>query len=208
MLPVTSTLVLGQQFQIVNNSTGVVTVQSSGANNIILLPAGASTVLTCILTSGTTAASWFTPGGSIHRSEIRVTGKEANGSTNTKVARFTTVSLNTGTAISITQSTTLGDIFTINEPGIYHVSFSTPVRQTSFWTAISVNCTQLTTSITAISDGSLRSIGYDSAGNTNSSQSWSGYLTTGDKVYLMRDEGTVTTQFAGSVTATIVKISG
>lgn len=58
LLPVTSTLVLGQQFLIVNNSTGSVTVQSSGANNIQIMAAGTSLLVTCILTSGTTAASW------------------------------------------------------------------------------------------------------------------------------------------------------
>lgn len=58
VLPVTSTLVLGHQFLVTNLSTGLVTVQSSGANAIVILAAGTSAVFTCILTSGTTAASW------------------------------------------------------------------------------------------------------------------------------------------------------
>jgi hypothetical protein len=58
VLPVTSTLVLGQSFSITNNSTGIVTVQSSGANNILAMSAGATAVYTCILTSGTGIASW------------------------------------------------------------------------------------------------------------------------------------------------------
>jgi hypothetical protein len=57
-LPVASTLVLGQQWLIVNTSTGAVTVQSSGGNNVIILAGGTSALVTCILTSGTTAASW------------------------------------------------------------------------------------------------------------------------------------------------------
>lgn len=57
-LPVTSTLVLGHQYRIVNNSTGVVTVNSSGGNLIVAMVAGSQVDLTCILTSGTTAASW------------------------------------------------------------------------------------------------------------------------------------------------------
>jgi hypothetical protein len=57
-LPVTSTLVLGQSFTIVNNSTGVVTVQSSGGNTIQAMAANTQLIVTCILTSGTTAASW------------------------------------------------------------------------------------------------------------------------------------------------------
>lgn len=59
-MPVTSTLVLGQNWSIVNNSTGAVTIESSGANTILVLPASSETVVTCILTSGTTAASWTT----------------------------------------------------------------------------------------------------------------------------------------------------
>ena len=58
VLPVTSTLALGLSYLIVNNSTGVLTVQSSGLNTITLVPAGASVVCTCILITGTTAASW------------------------------------------------------------------------------------------------------------------------------------------------------
>jgi len=58
VLPVTSTLALGLGYLIVNNSTGVLTVQSSGLNTITLVPAGASVTCTCILITGTTAASW------------------------------------------------------------------------------------------------------------------------------------------------------
>lgn len=59
VMPVTSTLTLGHTFKIVNNSSGALTINSSGGNNI--LTAGANTVaeVTCILTSGTTAASWY-----------------------------------------------------------------------------------------------------------------------------------------------------
>jgi hypothetical protein len=57
-MPVTSTLVLGQQWRIVNLSTGVVTITSSGGNTIQAMAAGSNAVVTCIATSGTTAASW------------------------------------------------------------------------------------------------------------------------------------------------------
>jgi hypothetical protein len=58
VLPVTSTLTLGTAYRIVNDSTGVVTVQSSGANEVVALQAGTAAIVTCILISGTTAASW------------------------------------------------------------------------------------------------------------------------------------------------------
>lgn len=57
-MPVTSTLVLGQQWLIVNQSTAAVTVQSSGSNSIVVVAAGTSAMLTCILITGTSAASW------------------------------------------------------------------------------------------------------------------------------------------------------
>lgn len=57
-LPVASTLALGQQFLLVNNSTGIITINSSGSNAVGTLGSGMSTIVTCILTSGTTAASW------------------------------------------------------------------------------------------------------------------------------------------------------
>lgn len=60
VMPVTSTLVLGQYWNIVNLSSGVVTIQSSGGNTILALPAMSETAVTCILTSGTSAASWTT----------------------------------------------------------------------------------------------------------------------------------------------------
>lgn len=57
-MPVASTLVLGQQWLIVNTSTGAVTVQSSGSNTIVVIAAGTSAMVTCILASGTGTASW------------------------------------------------------------------------------------------------------------------------------------------------------
>lgn len=58
VLPVASTLALGQSWIVVNNSTGTVTVQSSGANTVVAIPGGSQSTVTCILTSGTTASSW------------------------------------------------------------------------------------------------------------------------------------------------------
>lgn len=60
-LPVASTLTLNQSFEIVNSTSdsSTVLVQSSGSNSIgQRIPAGQAQVYTCILTSGTTAASW------------------------------------------------------------------------------------------------------------------------------------------------------
>ena len=57
-MPVASTLALGAKWKIQNKSTGIVTVNSSGGNAIIAIAAGYTYEITCILASGTTAASW------------------------------------------------------------------------------------------------------------------------------------------------------
>jgi len=58
VLPVVSTLATGQRYEIHNNSSGAITVNSSGSNLVATVPAGVTTVITCILITGTTAASW------------------------------------------------------------------------------------------------------------------------------------------------------
>ena len=58
VLPVTSTLTTGWTFHIVNNSSGLVTVNSSGGNLVIVVPAGTTAMVTCIATATTTAADW------------------------------------------------------------------------------------------------------------------------------------------------------
>jgi hypothetical protein len=57
-LPVTSTLALGWSFYITNTSSNILTVISSGSNTVCTVNPGVSALLTCILTTGTTAASW------------------------------------------------------------------------------------------------------------------------------------------------------
>lgn len=57
-LPDVTTLALGWTYHISNNSTGILTVTSSGTNTISTILPGTSLQLVCILTTGTTAASW------------------------------------------------------------------------------------------------------------------------------------------------------
>jgi hypothetical protein len=58
VLPVTSTLALGWAFEIINNSTGNLTINSSGGNLVGTVIAGTTASIVCNLTSGTDAASW------------------------------------------------------------------------------------------------------------------------------------------------------
>jgi hypothetical protein len=58
VMPVTSTLELGRTWVIVNNSTGSLTINSSGGNLIKTLLGGQTIAIRCILITGTSAASW------------------------------------------------------------------------------------------------------------------------------------------------------
>ena len=107
LLPVTSTLALGMGYLIVNNSTGILTVQSSGGNTITTLDADTSASFTCILTSGTTAASWnyefvgfnaTTGTGAV----VRATGAVFNSMGSSVITSGTNVASTSGTSISFT----------------------------------------------------------------------------------------------------------
>jgi hypothetical protein len=58
VLPVTSTLVTGIAYEIENNSTGLLTVNSSGGNLVGTIPSGVCAHAVCIGTTLTTAADW------------------------------------------------------------------------------------------------------------------------------------------------------
>jgi hypothetical protein len=58
VMPVATTVTVGQSWCIINTSTGAITVNSSGSNLIVTVPSGASAEVTCVLASGTTASSW------------------------------------------------------------------------------------------------------------------------------------------------------
>lgn len=57
-LPAVGTLALGWSFKIFNNSTGNVQVNSSGGNSVITVLPNTAAIVTCILVTGTSAASW------------------------------------------------------------------------------------------------------------------------------------------------------
>lgn len=70
-LPVVSTFTTGYSWYFVNLSTGQITIQSSGGNTVVVLASNTAALVTCILTSGTTAASW----NSVYYSALVASGK-------------------------------------------------------------------------------------------------------------------------------------
>ena len=82
-----------------------------------------------------TAGAWSNPtfvqgaGGQAfvdlqERSMVRLNTANGYGSTNTMIRRFTNVVTNIGSAITYTDSATLGALFTINISGIYSISYN------------------------------------------------------------------------------------
>lgn len=57
-MPVASTVQPGHPFKIINNSSGSVTLTSSGGNTILTMAANTTAFVNCVINSGTTAASW------------------------------------------------------------------------------------------------------------------------------------------------------
>jgi hypothetical protein len=58
VLPLTAALTPGHSYTIINRSTGVLTVQSSGGDTVQTIAPNSSAYVVCVVNSGTTAASW------------------------------------------------------------------------------------------------------------------------------------------------------
>lgn len=84
-------------------------------------------------------------------SEIYLYTGNGHGSTNNKIRRYTTVAINIGSGMTLTQSSTDGDSITINEDGVYGIEISDRNSAGDVRIGISNNSNQLTTSIESIS---------------------------------------------------------
>lgn len=148
-----------------NSGSGVVTIDPGGAETI---DGAATKVLyplqTVIIQCDGTALRTIALSGVGNHAVSLVTGN-GKGSTNTNIRRFTTTSVNVGTAITYADSATLGASFTINETGFYSVIYS-DVGPSGGNTSlgISVNSTQLSTSVDLISAPSRLVLGFSSNG--------------------------------------------
>lgn len=100
----------------------------------------------------------------MQKSCVRLNTANGYGSTNTAIRRFTNVATNQGTDITYADSATLGATFTINTSGAYVVSY-TDTLNTAATLGISLNSTQLTTSISLITAAD-RLASITTAGNT------------------------------------------
>jgi hypothetical protein len=86
------------------------------------------------------------------RSEVFLVAGNGHGSTNTKIRRFSTTRINTGSAITYSDSSTLGASFTVNESGVYSINYSDSGSSSEYF-GLTVNDSLLTTNVTDVSHG-------------------------------------------------------
>tara|TARA_R110000823_G_scaffold213977_1_gene343764 strand:- start:20 stop:508 length:489 start_codon:yes stop_codon:yes gene_type:complete len=79
-------------------------------------------------------------------SRIHVYNYNGYGSTNNKIPRFSNTAETAGSAITYADSASLGASFTINDDGFYSMTYHI-MANSSQWFGISLNSTQLTTTL-------------------------------------------------------------
>lgn len=156
-MPDVTTLAQGQTFYIVNNSTGLVTVNSSGGNAIQIMAADSSLLVTCILTTGTTAASW-------NATYIADTGGTVNTGTANQLAYYAT----TGQAVS-GLTTAANGILVTNVSGV-------PSIGNSVGADLTINSVRVGRGNSAVATNTVVGSGAGSSfssGNHNTAMGWS-----------------------------------
>lgn len=135
-LPVASTMSVGQSFLFKSNSVSL-TVNSSGANLVATIANGARATITCILASGTTAASWR-----VNYDAVIVTdGKKLSVSNSLTLAGTDSTTLTFPTTSATIARTDAAQTFT----GVQTLS-SSPVLSTNAITGSGANTVTLFTS--------------------------------------------------------------
>ena len=175
VLPVTSTLVIGIAYEIENNSTGTLTVNSSGGNLVGTIPAGVCAHAVCIGTTLTTAADWdwhyistsaiTGTGANVLATSPTITTPTIDTITSAAATALTLKSAGTtALTISTSQNTTLAGTLTTSSRGIAKASMpagtvlqvvSTTKTDTFSTTSLTfVDITSLSVSITPTSTSS------------------------------------------------------
>jgi hypothetical protein len=143
------------------------------------------TATTCRIKNYVPAVKTLTP-----YSCIRLNTANGYGSTNTKIRRFTTTVLSQGSDITYADSAANGGSFTINTKGVYAISYSDVFSATGYY-GVSVNSSQLTTTIQSITASDIATLDVVQNANTGGSCSVTLPLNAGD-VIRAHTEGTST----------------
>lgn len=102
-----------------------------------------------------------------------------HGSGSTKVRRIETSITNTGTAITVTQSSTLGTVFTIHEDGFYSMAYTDTRTAAAAVTGISLNASGLTDSVQNLATAEILALSSNGAANERVTVSVTAYLLAG-----------------------------
>jgi len=143
-----------------------------------------------LTSSQATAGTWASaitqvsvvPFNSFPLSEVVVHTGNGHGSTNTAIRRFTTTQRNVGKSITYADSATNGASFTINENGIYAMSYSDSYSAGEVDFGISVNSSQLTTEIWGITAADVVVYGEQVTANRFGTVAATRYFKAGDVV--------------------------
>lgn len=149
-----------------------------------------------------------TPISVVPLSEVWVTtpgaGAAGQGTTSTKIRRYTVANTNTGTAITYADSSTLGGTFTINEDGMYFMCRNDGLASGVIVNiGISRNSNQLTTAVESLTAAHQIVTGTATFGGYVGIQT---RLTAGD-VIRAHDSGTVCTLTTLSQMFRIIKVA-
>lgn len=113
------------------------------------------------------------------QSMIRLNTANGYGSTNTAIRRFTNTVVSQGTDITYADSAANGASFTINVAGVYAITYADCFTAVSSYHGLSLNSSQLTTSIASITAADRLTIFGDASGNYGGPATWVGYLAAG-----------------------------
>lgn len=140
------------------------------------------------------------------QSEVRLNTDNGYGSTNTKIRRFSAISVNTGTDITYADSSTNGASFTINTDGYYTISYSDTFSGISAF-GITLNSTELTTNVADIDADDLLAITTTWGDSAQSNVSWTGFLSSGDVIRAHANAIGASSTAADNVKFSIVRVN-
>jgi len=130
------------------------------------------------------------------------------GSTNTKIRKFSTVSIYSGAEITYANTAADGASFTLNTPGVYAISYSDEGTSGAPGIGITLNSANLTTDVNLVSDEELLIITSVGTGNERSVCSYTGRFSAGDVIRAHTNTGTAGFQSAAAgARFAIVKVS-
>lgn len=158
------------------DTLAVDTTQNTGG--ALTLLSDATEIYICIEKVGTEVT---VANNSPVKSMIHVETPNGFGSTNTAIRIFTNVIDNIGTAITRATSAADGDSYTINEDGVYSVSYTDRRSSATSFFGISKNSNQLTTAFESITSAH-KLIGTDAGASVFANTGCSVFLSRGDVI--------------------------